>query len=154
RAAARPGAPAARVPVPPPLPRAGRRALRHRGAAAPPGPRRPRAGTAPGGDLLRPAPGGPPVTAPARTPADAPPAPGEVLLRAEGLAVHFPQRGGPPVRAVDGVDLEVRRGRSEEHTSELQSRENLVCRLLLEKKKVENNTCYDQHRQHTLYQED
>src|SRR5690606_41370497 len=28
-----------------------------------------------------------------------------------------------------------RRCRSEEHTSELQSRENLVCRLLLEKKK-------------------
>src|SRR5690606_10404706 len=31
--------------------------------------------------------------------------------------------------------------RSEEHTSELQSRENLVCRLLLEKKKV-RPTCY------------
>src|SRR5690606_39440584 len=30
------------------------------------------------------------------------------------------------------------RPRSEEHTSELQSRENLVCRLLLEKKKQEN----------------
>src|SRR5690606_39654849 len=29
-----------------------------------------------------------------------------------------------------------RRRRSEEHTSELQSRENLVCRLLLEKKKI------------------
>src|SRR5690606_5422066 len=29
----------------------------------------------------------------------------------------------------------VKRNRSEEHTSELQSRENLVCRLLLEKKK-------------------
>src|SRR5690606_39689431 len=29
-----------------------------------------------------------------------------------------------------------RRSRSEEHTSELQSRENLVCRLLLEKKNV------------------
>src|SRR5690606_39845813 len=28
--------------------------------------------------------------------------------------------------------------RSEEHTSELQSRENLVCRLLLEKKKTTN----------------
>src|SRR5690606_41618536 len=28
--------------------------------------------------------------------------------------------------------------RSEEHTSELQSRENIVCRLLLEKKKYEN----------------
>src|SRR5690606_41244236 len=30
---------------------------------------------------------------------------------------------------------QVRRRRSEEHTSELQSREKLVCRLLLEKKK-------------------
>src|SRR5690606_40682028 len=32
--------------------------------------------------------------------------------------------------------------RSEEHTSELQSRENLVCRLLLEKKKKENERQY------------
>src|SRR5215475_15892339 len=32
--------------------------------------------------------------------------------------------------------------RSEEHTSELQSRENLVCRLLLEKKKKNKNTHY------------
>src|SRR3712207_8692331 len=31
-------------------------------------------------------------------------------------------------------------GRSEEHTSELQSRQYLVCRLLLEKKKKINNT--------------
>src|SRR3712207_8196622 len=30
-------------------------------------------------------------------------------------------------------------GRSEEHTSELQSRQYLVCRLLLEKKKHHNN---------------
>src|SRR2546430_12322302 len=30
-----------------------------------------------------------------------------------------------------------RRSRSEEHTSELQSQSNLVCRLLLEKKKME-----------------
>src|SRR5690606_39559968 len=30
--------------------------------------------------------------------------------------------------------------RSEEHTSELQSRENLVCRLLLEKKKTYHKT--------------
>src|SRR5690606_42084598 len=35
--------------------------------------------------------------------------------------------------ARSGSDL--RHPRSEEHTSELQSRENLVCRLLLEKKK-------------------
>src|SRR5690606_37858595 len=32
--------------------------------------------------------------------------------------------------------------RSEEHTSELQSRENLVCRLLLEKKKKDEGTYY------------
>src|SRR5690606_41876090 len=32
----------------------------------------------------------------------------------------------------------VKKSRSEEHTSELQSREKLVCRLLLEKKKFEN----------------
>src|SRR5690606_41400654 len=38
-------------------------------------------------------------------------------------------RAGRQVRAHD------RYARSEEHTSELQSRENLVCRLLLEKKK-------------------
>src|SRR2546427_5787385 len=31
-------------------------------------------------------------------------------------------------------------GRSEEHTSELQSQSNLVCRLLLEKKKPQNNS--------------
>src|SRR5690606_39506479 len=31
--------------------------------------------------------------------------------------------------------------RSEEHTSELQSRENLVCRLLLEKKKHRYDSC-------------
>src|SRR3712207_5730421 len=36
--------------------------------------------------------------------------------------------------------------RSEEHTSELQSRQYLVCRLLLEKKKKQNSvTVYDQH---------
>src|SRR3989442_1858572 len=32
-------------------------------------------------------------------------------------------------------------GRSEEHTSELQSRPHLVCRLLLEKKKTTHVTC-------------
>src|SRR5260370_17992300 len=42
----------------------------------------------------------------------------------EGRRNHFPSRDG---RA---------RSRSEEHTSELQSHLNLVCRLLLEKKKV------------------
>src|SRR3712207_7171154 len=35
----------------------------------------------------------------------------------------------------------VQYGRSEEHTSELQSRQYLVCRLLLEKKK-QNTSCF------------
>src|SRR5438874_8740043 len=39
----------------------------------------------------------------------------------------------PGSRAL-GVARRVARGRSEEHTSELQSRRDLVCRLLLEKK--------------------
>src|SRR5436309_11533350 len=42
------------------------------------------------------------------------------------------------IAALDPGEYEIRaelQNRSEEHTSELQSRENLVCRLLLEKKK-------------------
>src|SRR5947209_19129718 len=39
-----------------------------------------------------------------------------------------------------GRVLPGREGRSEEHTSELQSRQYLVCRLLLEKKKKSKNT--------------
>src|SRR3712207_8228998 len=35
-----------------------------------------------------------------------------------------------------GCDASDSQGRSEEHTSELQSRQYLVCRLLLEKKKI------------------
>src|SRR5690242_21538237 len=41
--------------------------------------------------------------------------------------------GGPPARAGCWYD---KAARSEEHTSELQSHVNLVCRLLLEKKKT------------------
>src|SRR5205085_8837254 len=39
--------------------------------------------------------------------------------------------------------------RSEEHTSELQSQSNLVCRLLLEKKKQKKNTQSPRHTRHT-----
>src|SRR5207302_3784151 len=42
-------------------------------------------------------------------------------------------------RLVDSAPRMAARNRSEEHTSELQSRENLVCRLLLEKKKKKYN---------------
>src|SRR2546430_6897825 len=46
-----------------------------------------------------------------------------------GLAADVVE--GHDVERVDHADLQ----RSEEHTSELQSQSNLVCRLLLEKKK-------------------
>src|SRR5690625_6632860 len=39
-------------------------------------------------------------------------------------------------------------GRSEEHTSELQSRGHLVCRLLLEKKKKKPNPNSTEHQRH------
>src|SRR5688572_32458679 len=42
---------------------------------------------------------------------------------------------GWDVVAIDGATEAIRLVRSEEHTSELQSQSNLVCRLLLEKKK-------------------
>src|SRR2546427_8037013 len=44
-------------------------------------------------------------------------------------------RAGPVSTTETGVSF-----RSEEHTSELQSQSNLVCRLLLEKKKKKNIT--------------
>src|SRR5690606_39780181 len=53
------------------------------------------------------------------------------------IRIRLPSRHG---YAVSGTQFgaqswNIRLERSEEHTSELQSRENLVCRLLLEKKK-------------------
>src|SRR5438477_13018384 len=47
-------------------------------------------------------------------------------------------RRGSPRRAIG--NRQFRRQRSEEHTSELQSHVNLVCRLLLEKKKKKIST--------------
>src|SRR2546430_3436401 len=50
----------------------------------------------------------------------------------QGLDGHH-GRGRPRLERADARDQAVER--SEEHTSELQSQSNLVCRLLLEKKK-------------------
>src|SRR3712207_8013725 len=60
----------------------------------------------------------------------------DVLLHAvEAAAVHLPGLAADAGRqAVVLLQAEVE-VRSEEHTSELQSRQYLVCRLLLEKKK-------------------
>src|SRR3989442_6572273 len=51
-----------------------------------------------------------------------------------GRRCRAPSRRPAPARCRSGARWN-RRGRSEEHTSELQSRPHLVCRLLLEKKK-------------------
>src|SRR2546430_7588445 len=62
-------------------------------------------------------------------------------------------KAGPPVKfrrhrsGAQAGDANARRlelGRSEEHTSELQSQSNLVCRLLLEKKTPEIQQCSSQ----------
>src|SRR3972149_4035308 len=83
------------------------------------------------------------------------------FLEVRDLKKYFPLRKGVLsrtigwIRAVDGVGFTLKKGetlglvgesgcgkttlgRSEEHTSELQSQSNLVCRLLLEKKKKKN----------------
>src|SRR3712207_6915380 len=50
--------------------------------------------------------------------------------------LHLADVETPVIGLLGGAALEHdHRGRSEEHTSELQSRQYLVCRLLLEKKK-------------------
>src|SRR5260370_26467549 len=70
-------------------------------------------------------------------------------------AAHDRTTRVPGPRATRGVCPRLRRPlphahpapkawRSEEHTSELQSHLNLVCRLLLEKKKKNNCTCIPQ----------
>src|SRR3712207_8613027 len=71
---------------------------------------------------------------PAGPPADgrtAPAAPARRGRRAPRTAPRHPRSGTPA------------RSRSEEHTSELQSRQYLVCRLLLEKKKNTNTLLYN-----------
>src|SRR5690606_40150745 len=65
-------------------------------------------------------------------------APSESKCRAQRQGSSFPR-----IRALLFCASSPPGTRSEEHTSELQSRENLVCRLLLEKK----NTTHYTHKQ-------
>src|SRR5690606_39780374 len=61
------------------------------------------------------------------------------LMQREGATVWRPEFGPYRIYMVDeGREFL----RSEEHTSELQSRENLVCRLLLEKKNQKRQVHY------------
>src|SRR5690625_6836435 len=73
------------------------------------------------------------------------PAPGRALrYRLRGAGIARARASGPVVSSHPGASIECSHARgshhprSEEHTSELQSRGHLVCRLLLEKKKPHN----------------
>src|SRR5258707_9755726 len=58
------------------------------------------------------------------------------LFRSNGLALAIADPAEElAVSRIKGIDSSIAKVRSEEHTSELQSRQYLVCRLLLEKKK-------------------
>src|SRR2546421_9570635 len=74
------------------------------------------------------------------------------LVVARLCAAGEPGRGGDRPREVSCA-----RPRSEEHTSELQSRSDLVCRLLLEKKKKPRRSatmlhtpCRGEYSRHTM----
>src|SRR5688572_31394653 len=57
------------------------------------------------------------------------------MFARDGDSIDLLRPGSPATRAAIGEELTSFELRSEEHTSELQSQSNLVCRLLLEKKK-------------------
>src|SRR5260370_15989480 len=68
----------------------------------------------------------------------------ELLIARDGILAREPMidpdgnRVSLVPEAMFGIErIGIRLGRSEEHTSELQSHLNLVCRLLLEKKKIQ-----------------
>src|SRR2546430_12507961 len=66
-------------------------------------------------------------------------------------AFHSPRRSGDCLEHRRSDSTGVGRttvGRSEEHTSELQSQSNLVCRLLLEKKKKNTSAASTKDRPH------
>src|SRR3712207_2465913 len=72
----------------------------------------------------------------------------QVVPGRRGARPHAPgslqeqfHRGGAPGLLVAGRERERGQARSEEHTSELQSRQYLVCRLLLEKKTSDSLHC-------------
>src|SRR2546426_8609895 len=75
------------------------------------------------------------------------------LFRSEGRTPHRRSRGrcrrnsacGDARSAAAALRRAAHAGRSEEHTSELQSPCNLVCRLLLEKKKKHDKGQYATH---------
>src|SRR5204863_10219242 len=80
--------------------------------------------------------------------ADHPFLPSFPTRRSSDLRSGCPPRGcssastTSPTRPARSSPLPTPKRRSEEHTSELQSRRDLVCRLLLEKKKIRHNQAH------------
>src|SRR5438132_5416321 len=67
-----------------------------------------------------------------------------ILIRLAAARSPVTVRISGPARSASRRErLRRKSGRSEEHTSELQSHSDLVCRLLLEKKKNQNKTAQD-----------
>src|SRR5947207_8110407 len=64
-------------------------------------------------------------------------------LQPVALAVPVPPGLGEAEQSIVALNRDLEATRSEEHTSELQSHSDLVCRLLLEKKK--KITCIQTH---------
>src|SRR2546430_7089063 len=62
---------------------------------------------------------------------------GRLHIRERAVHRALPRGRRGPAHVI--IVMCIAKYRSEEHTSELQSQSNLVCRLLLEKKKKENN---------------
>src|SRR5260370_26964225 len=65
-------------------------------------------------------------------------------------AAHASRRAFHGVRGANAKRAATHERRSEEHTSELQSHLNLVCRLLLEKKKITKSRLSAVSPRHTL----
>src|SRR2546427_5116892 len=64
----------------------------------------------------------------------------QYLIEEQVRAVPFLARNAVPTLSTGYILIDGGRVRSEEHTSELQSQSNLVCRLLLEKKKTNTHS--------------
>src|SRR5690349_23710131 len=64
---------------------------------------------------------------------------GDALLRETAVRLKESLRETDVLARLGGDEFAIVQDRSEEHTSELQSRRDLVCRLLLEKKKKEKS---------------
>src|SRR3712207_8239285 len=71
--------------------------------------------------------------------------PGFVRVVGDRTLLVPDRRGNNRLDTLRNIVADPRVARSEEHTSELQSRQYLVCRLLLEKKKIYSSRPYPSH---------